>query len=100
MRNRADLESIHKFSSRNRQLLEESDLAGCFYCQARFAPSDILDWIPENLDDSSEGLDSGVTALCPKCGIDSVLPSAAPIQFDDTLLSDMKAYWFDRTVKV
>ena len=93
MSNRADLESIHKFCTRNRELLERSERAGCFYCQTLFEPSEILDWIPERAKDSDD-LDSGVTALCPRCGIDSVLPAAAPIHLTTELLTAMNQYWF------
>ena len=93
-RSPADLHSIHGFSSRHRLLLERSEHAGCFHCLAEFSPSTIGEWVdePESVDD--EELSVGVTALCPRCGIDSVLPSAAPIRWDETLLSEMQAFWF------
>ena len=93
MRNRADLESIHRFSSNHRELLARSDQAGCFYCKATFSPAEIEEWIPER-DTISGGLIEDRTALCPRCGIDAVLPSAAPIRWDDTLLAEMNRHWF------
>jgi NTP pyrophosphatase (non-canonical NTP hydrolase) len=37
-----------------------------------------------------EWIDNGVTALCPKCGIDAVLP----YNLGDTVLKQMHDYWF------
>jgi hypothetical protein len=74
-------------------LLERSDRAGCFYCQALFDPKEIMDWIDGRQVETGDTAD-GVTALCPRCGIDSVLPSAAPITLTKDLLSEMNAHWF------
>jgi hypothetical protein len=91
--NRADQESIHKFCSRNRELLSRSDRAGCFYCQELFDPTEILDWVDGRQVETGDTAD-GTTALCPRCGIDSVLPSAAPIVLTKELLAEMNAHWF------
>ena len=98
-RSDADLQSIHSFSSLHRPLMERSQRAGCFYCLAEFAPSTITEWVdaPEDASDD-EALSVGVTALCPRCGIDSVLPSAAPIKWDESLLVEMRAFWFSQRV--
>jgi hypothetical protein len=93
MRDRADLESIHPFSDHHRDALAQSDQAGCFYCQAFFHTSEITDWADEPRDAEGE-FDDEVTALCPRCGIDAVLPSAAPIKLDAELLAEMHRYWF------
>ena len=88
----ADQRSIHKFSDHHRDLMARSDRAGCFYCQEFFAPAEILDWIDAPDDDNPS--DKGATALCPKCGIDAVLPSAAPVQLTPELLAEMHDFWF------
>jgi hypothetical protein len=96
---RADLEQIHKASSRHRERIERSTICGCFYCLAAYPPGEIKDWVDGARD--GEDLDKGVTALCPRCGIDSVLPddvSGAPITPE--LLEAMHAYWFERTVRL
>ena len=94
MRSRADLESVHRYSIRHRHLFASSDRAGCFYCLATFEPRDVMDWIDGDQLITGDTAD-GVTALCPRCGIDAVLPSAAPIRFDAALLPEMHAYWFE-----
>ncbi len=92
--NEADLRSIHRFSSRHRDLLAKSEQAGCFYCQRMFPPNEILDWVDGRQVETGD-LDDGVTALCPKCGIDAVLPSAAPITLTPDLLAQMRRFFFD-----
>jgi hypothetical protein len=93
MRNQADLESIHKFSFKNRPLLEKSNMAGCFYCRSTFPTSDIEDWVDGNQLDTGDTQD-GLTALCPRCGIDAVLPDAEPIKLTNDLLAEMNAHFF------
>ena len=77
----------HTLSIRHRAMVEAATLCGCFYCEATFTPSDILDWV-----DGPDG--AGETALCPRCGIDSVLPSP-PVPVTPELLKEMRAAWFD-----
>ena len=95
MLNKADLESIHKYSSHHRELLAHSDRAGCFYCGAIFNPTEIMDWVDEQQVETGSTED-GVTALCPRCGIDAVLPAAAPIALDEDVLSAMHRHWFEK----
>ena len=93
MLNSADRESIHKYCTVNRELLERSERAGCFYCEQIFAPSEISEWVDGPYIETGS-MDDGVTALCPRCGIDAVLPSAAPIPLNAGLLADMRQAWF------
>lgn len=79
----ASLEVVHKYSSYHRELINGSAIVGCFYCIERFVPSDIKEWI-----------DGGDTAICPNCGIDSVLPEILGIVPTQELLMRMHEYWF------
>jgi hypothetical protein len=90
---REDLESIHTYSSDHRDFLARSETAGCFYCLAIFNPSEIREWVDGAFVDTGDPAD-GVTALCPRCGIDSVLPSAAPLALTPALLRQMNDHWF------
>ncbi|WP_295569937.1 cytoplasmic protein [uncultured Stenotrophomonas sp.] len=58
----ADIKEAHKYSIRHRGELKDSETCGCFYCLDIFDYKNIEDWI-----------DDGDTALCPSCGIDSVI---------------------------
>ena len=68
----------HKHCFNNREEIASSEQCGCFYCLSIFSPADIEDWI-----------DKDKTAMCPKCGIDSVLA-----EFTPDLLKKMQQEWF------
>ena len=93
--NQSSLEAIHHFCTANRPLLEQSSSAGCLCCGATFAPNEILEWVSEL--DTVTQQQTGETASCPRCGIDSVLPSAAPVSLNPQLLAAMQSYWFGAT---
>ena len=96
MRSRADLESIWQFCTHHRELLAQSERAGCFHCLAMFPPTEIREWIDEpdtTAGPSGAPAPGGVTALCPRCGIDAVLPSAR-VALDTTLLRELAEYYF------
>ncbi len=83
----SSLEALHKLSSRNRDLIEGTRHCGCFFCLETFEASAVTEWTPE-----PNGGD--VTALCPKCGVDSVLPAREGAKVDREILLAMRAYWF------
>lgn len=93
--NQSSLEAIHHFCTANRPLLEQSSSAGCLCCGATFAPNEIMEWVSEL--DTVTQQKTGETASCPRCGIDSVLPSAAPVSLNPQLLAAMQSYWFGAT---
>lgn len=76
-----ELELAHKTSVQNRLSLENSDLCGCFYCLKIFSPAKIEAW-----------LDEDQTALCPMCGIDSLLTDKRWITKE--FLYRMQIRWF------
>ena len=89
-----DLDSIWKFCTQHRDLLAKSEAAGCFHCCAIFSPSEVVDWIDEPPAPKSGRVSSdGVTALCPRCGMDAVLPSAT-VDLSVGLLSQMAKHYF------
>lgn len=89
----ADQESLHKFCTNNRGRLLAVQRAGCFYCCAIFEPREILDWVDGRQVETGSTQD-GVTALCPRCGIDAVLPELPGSQISEALLREMRAHWF------
>jgi len=90
---RSDQESLHRLSSHNRELLAKVSRAGCFYCGAIFSPAEITDWIDTRQVETGS-VDDGDTALCPRCGIDSVLPEGRQVVLSEQLLVEMRSYWF------
>lgn len=81
-----DLKAIHDKSIHHKQAVLESPLCGCFYCLRIYAPSEIKEWVAR---------DDERTAICPHCGIDSVLPSIA-VDLRPELLKAMQSRWFGR----
>ena len=97
----SELELAHKHSIRHRSEIERSDVCGCFYCLATYAPSAVTDWVdwPENTPDGMEDA-YGQTALCPRCGIDSVLGSASGFAITRQFLETMRTRWFETVIKL
>jgi len=92
-----DIIAAHRYSSNHRESILASDICGCFYCLSIFSSSEMEDWVdaPEGETDINE---TGQTALCPHCGIDSVLGSASGYPINREFLQKMSEYWFQRTV--
>lgn len=74
--------SRHRDSSHHRNEVLTSKEVGCFYCLEVYHPYEIREWT-----------DNSQTAICPRCGIDSVLPN---MKFPGAkkFLANMKRYWF------
>lgn len=68
--------------------MSSSQKAGCFYCLEVFHPSILEEWI------DNDGEDEGLTALCPQCGIDSVIGDGDGTEINKPLLNSMRKYWF------
>lgn len=90
--NESSLESIHRFCTGNRALLEQSSSAGCFCCGETFAPSDIREW--HRTGNAATSANASETATCPHCGQEAVLPSAAPVMLTPRQLAAIKSFWF------
>ena len=81
---RDDLVDAHAHSASNRAELDRSKQAGCFYCCEVFDPKQIENWV-----------DDGQSALCPTCGMDSVIGDASGFPVTDKhFLKDMNKLWF------
>ena len=86
----ADLQQAHKHSIYHRNEVLTSEWCGCFHCRCVFSPSEITEWV----DQDSTG--TGTTALCPRCGIDSVIGSIAGFSLSPDFLNEMHDRWFER----
>jgi len=78
--------AAHKHASRHRAEIEVSARCGCFFCFRTFPNADIRAWI-----------DAKQTALCPRCGVDSVIGSASNHRLDDAFLRRMHQHFFAST---
>lgn len=81
--------TAHHASFKNMDSLLNDTLCGCFYCLRIFSPKEIVEVIEEK-----DGLE---TALCPYCGVDSVIGKASGFPITRTFLADMFGLWFGRT---
>lgn len=88
MLKRTEYDAAHQYSSNHRKQIEDSELCGCFYCLEVYSLSKITEWVDE---DENE---VGQTALCPYCGIDSVIGSASGVPLNRVFLSSMQQVWF------
>ena len=80
----SDIIGAHAFSSNHKKELVRDEVCGCFHCLAIFSPREIVNWLRD-----TEG-----TALCPYCGIDSVLGESSGFPITAEFLEKMQAYWF------
>lgn len=78
-----DVDDASKYSIHNIKQLEESEIAGCYFCCQIFKPSEVEEFVDE--DD---------TVICPKCGIDSVLGDKSGYEINIETLKKLKERWF------
>jgi hypothetical protein len=92
---KTDVVAAHAHSSRHRSEIEGSEMCGCFHCLAVFKSSSIAEWIDREQVDHLHGeIDDGCTAICPDCGIDSVIGDASQYPITRDFLMAMRRYWF------
>lgn len=79
-----DYIDAHRFCINNRRELEKDAVCGCFYCLKIFDPKEIIEWIE----------DTSGTAICPYCGIDSIIGTYTGYPITHEFLEKMYRYWF------
>lgn len=84
-----DLDKAHTFCSNNMPMLKKDKLCGCFFCLEIFDPAQISDFI--EADNDCDGLG---TAICPYCGIDSVISESSGFPISTEFLNRMHQRWF------
>jgi len=86
--NKETIERAHLNSSLHKAEIMKSEICGCFYCLKTSKPDEILDWIDNDNP-------NGETALCPNCGIDSLIGSTSGFPVDNKdFLKAMNKFWF------
>jgi ferredoxin len=80
-----DWEKVSDFDMHNKNLLNASKWAGCYYCMNVYPVTDVHEFVDPEED----------TALCPKCGVDTVVGDATgyPVT-DKKFLRAMHYYGF------
>jgi hypothetical protein len=69
----------------NADSVQASQKCGCFFCEKIFPAVEVTRFMKEK---------TGHTALCPYCGIDSVLGDASGIEVSQDFLQRMHKEWF------
>lgn len=80
----ADCVAAHKYCSNHKSQLMKDKKCGCFYCTEIFSPNEITEWIK----------DTSGTAICPYCGIDSIIGESSGYPITKEFLEKMQKYWF------
>jgi hypothetical protein len=83
MKQSARLKQAYEHSRLNRGFIIPGSTCRCFHCLGSFAGDRISRWT-----------DDGETALCPHCGVDAVVSSAAD-RLSEGLIRQLRATWFD-----
>lgn len=74
---------LHAYSSNNKDLIENSEYCYCFSCKKKIESKEIVRY-----------LENENTALCPYCGMDSIIPDCVDDFIDDKIIDLMHNYWF------
>ena len=84
-----DVILAHNFCNNHMAALKADMKCGCFCCLTIFDPAEITEWIIEDNDCDRYG-----TAICPYCGIDSIIGESSGYPITPEFLSKMNEYWF------
>lgn len=79
----------HTSSNNHMAALQKDTRCGCFYCLSIFDPAEIEEWL---IDDNP--CDKHGTAICPHCGIDSVIGESSGYPITTEFLRGMQKCWF------
>lgn len=81
----SDFLRAYNLSFNNERIVKSAETCGCFFCLSVFSPDEVEDWVDDT---------GGRTALCPRCGIDSVICSGHGYPINREFLKEMKRRWF------
>lgn len=74
----------HEHCRNNRKEIGKSKMCGCIYCLETFPSNEVVDWVGKE----------ATKAICPRCGVDSVLGDAAGFELSSEFLGAMRKHWF------
>lgn len=95
----ADLLAAYRHATNNRAEIEAGKVCGCFYCMQTFPPSEIVAWTGFDINQIDNPDAAQVeTALCPRCGSESVIGDKSGYGITADFLQRMHEAWFERTV--
>ncbi len=74
---------LHATTFKHKELLAEDTYAGCGECTEVVLVSDIAKWC-----------DDAQTALCPKCGVDALVPFLKFRELATVSIGEVRKVWF------
>lgn len=77
------LEDAVNYSTYNKNQFKNNCLCGCYHCLEIFQSKEIRNWI-----------DNQETALCPYCGIDSILTIDSGYDINEESLKELHNHWY------
>ena len=94
-----ELLRAHRHTTNNQVEVEASKLCGCICCLQVFAPDEIVAWAGLDVSDFDhpDAVSSG-TAVCPRCGAESILGDKSGYPIDPVFLGRMNEAWYQRTI--
>jgi len=66
---------------KNKDAISATKICSCYHCCITFEVSEIKDWT-----------DNHLTAICPKCNVDAVLP----LMVEEDHLKKIQEYWYGK----
>lgn len=94
-----NLLAAHQHARDNRAEIEASRVCGCFCCVQTFPPSEIVAWAGlDPADFENPQAPEGGTAVCPRCGSESVLGDRSGFPLDVRFLGRMNEAWHQKTI--
>lgn len=96
----SNLLAAYRHALANQREIEASTQCGCFHCVQTFPPEEIVAWTggwdPTSGQDPDEA--DPATALCPRCGSESVIGDRSGFAITPEFLGRMNEAWFQRTI--
>ncbi len=94
-----ELLAAYHYLGKNWKQIQDSRQCGCCNCLEIFPPDQIVGWTGLDMDNFNDpaAVDKQ-TAMCPRCGSESVLGDKAGYPITPSFLVRMNEAWFQRTL--
>jgi inosine-uridine nucleoside N-ribohydrolase len=94
-----NLLAAFKHTSNNRAELEASQVCGCCACMEMLSPTEVTAWTGLDMSNFNDpDATNGETAVCPRCGSESLIGSKSGFDVNPQFLSEMNQAWFQKTI--
>jgi len=82
-----ELDKAQFASFYNRNSIQSSRMAGCFYCLNTFPAYEVVDWLDEQYEQQA-------SAICPRCKAGAVLGDSSGYPIEKEFLERMNIRWY------